>query len=386
MQRFSPAIGGSEKSIESILDYLSNNHKITVFTTNSLELKSFWDPKAKKVGSFDNKKYEVKRFEIVTPSEIDRKMYDFAFPISIPGPFCPQMWEELANIGSSYDLVIATAYPYDHIIPAYIAAKNNKIPIIIVPHIHLQYPELYFTGLRLGMLCDADAIIVNTNVEKIALLKYKINDEKIKIIPPGLNMELWNRPKENIRVKLRISERAIIILSAGAKSFDKGTISLIDALKNCWNKKKDIELVLIGPSMPDYVEYVKKLEKKFLEHIHDLGVVSDEIKKNVFYDCDIFAMPSRSDSLGIVYLEAWACSKPVIGCNIEAIREVASDGIDSILVDFGNNSQLTKAIEKLANNKELREKLGIKGREKVLNVYDLKLLNQRFESLCQSLI
>ncbi|MGC1708239.1 MAG: glycosyltransferase family 4 protein [Nitrosotalea sp.] len=350
-------------------------------------MNSFWDPKAKKVGSVDNKKYEVKRFEIVTPSQIDRKMYDFIFPISVPGPFCPQMWEELANIeSSSYDLIIATAYPYDHIIPAYLSSKRTKIPIITIPYLHLEYPELYLTGLRLAILNDSDAIVVSTTIEKNILLKYKIEEKKIKVIPPGLDLEFWNGGKKSERKGLGISENSIMILFAGTKSSVKGTINLIEALKDLWNSNTDIELVLIGQSMPDYETYFKKLETKFLSHIHDLGVISEDFKKNIFYDCDIFAMPSKSDSFGIVYLEAWVCSKPVIGCSIPAINEVITDGVDGILVDFEDKDQLVQAIKKLIQDQNLRQHLGNMGKNKVLQKYNAGLLHQTFESLCESLV
>ena len=384
VQRFNPAVGGSEKSIEEILDFLSSDHDITVFTSNAIELKSFWKGETKNEIYATNTKYEIKRFKIVIPSRIDKKLYNFTFPISVPGPFCPDMWDSLLNKGLSYDVIIATAYPYDHIIPAYLSANKNKIPLIILPYLHLEYPDLYLTGLRLAILNDSDAIVVSTNVEKNTLLKYNIDDQKIKVIPPGLNLKFWNNNKKSIRQKIGITEKSIMILFAGTKSFAKGTINLIEALKDMWNSHLEVELVLIGQSMPDYEKYFNKLDKKFLSHIHDLGVVDEEYKKNIFYDCDIFAMPSKSDSIGISYLEAWACSKPVIGCTIPAIREIIDDGIDGLLVDFNNKSQLIEAIKKLACDDKLRYTMGNKGREKVLQKYNSILLYQEFESLCKS--
>ena len=77
------------------------------------------------------------------------------------------MWNSLLKLQDDFDLIIASSFPYDHMIPAFLAAKKKNIPIIIIPHIHLEFPHLHFTAPKLAILENSDVIVVNTREEKI---------------------------------------------------------------------------------------------------------------------------------------------------------------------------------------------------------------------------
>ena len=98
----------------------------------------------------------------------------------------------------------------------------------------------------------------------------------------------------------------------------------------------------------------------------DLGYVSEEEKRDAFDACDLFVMPSRYDSFGIVYLEAWRCGKPVIGARVGAIPEVIEEGKDGLLVEFGDVDQLASAMLHLLNHPDLCREMGEAGRKKVI--------------------
>jgi glycosyltransferase involved in cell wall biosynthesis len=76
-------------------------------------------------------------------------------------------------------------------------------------------------------------------------------------------------------------------------------------------------------------------------------------------------MPSRVDSFGIVYLEAWAYRIPVIGCRSGGVPDVIDHGQDGLLVPFGNQALLALAIESLLVAPERRRTMGQRGRAKV---------------------
>ena len=91
IQRFSPVVGGSEKLAEQYLDFLSERHEVTVYTTTANEISSFWDEKAEKVQDKSTKNYKIKRYPILVPNQVPENLYSFPFTISSPGPFCPEM-------------------------------------------------------------------------------------------------------------------------------------------------------------------------------------------------------------------------------------------------------------------------------------------------------
>ena len=383
IQRFYPAIGGAENVMKRYLDYLSINHEIVVYTSDALDLSSFWSKKNSQDIDTKEKNYLVKRFKILTPNEIHPTELSFPYSISSLGPFCPEMWDSLLNLDNDFDLIIASSFPYDHMIPAFLAAKKKNIPIIIIPHIHLEFPYLHFTATKLTILKNSDTIVVNTNNEKNHLLKYKIDEKNILVNPPGISITFDQSRLSNIRKKLKIEPKSTVILFAGTKSYDKGAIFLLDSLEILWKNDLSIDLILIGPKSEEFSNHLQQKSETVRQHVHDLGIVSNDEKLSIFHSCDIFAMPSRSESFGLVYLEAWLHKKPVIGCNIEAVANLIDHSKNGLLVKFEDTKELSLAIKTLLNS-TLREKLGLEGYKKLVQNYDLDKLCKIFEQICIS--
>jgi glycosyltransferase involved in cell wall biosynthesis len=81
---------------------------------------------------------------------------------------------------------------------------------------------------------------------------------------------------------------------------------------------------------------------------------------------EVSCMPSRTDSLGIAYLEAWLNGAPVIGARAGGVTEVIADGVDGYLVDFHDVDALTDRIARLLKDPDLACRFGEAGRAKVL--------------------
>jgi glycosyltransferase involved in cell wall biosynthesis len=117
----------------------------------------------------------------------------------------------------------------------------------------------------------------------------------------------------------------------------------------------------------------------------NLDIVSNEIKRNAFAACDVLVLPSKSEAFGMVYLEAWICEKPVIGCNIESTSQVITHMKDGLLVTFGDKTQLANSIIYLLNNPELCKKFGKVGKEKT-RLFDSEKVLEDFEKICVDIV
>ena len=73
---------------------------------------------------------------------------------------------ELLSKKIDFDLIIASGYPYDHILPAFFASKKWNVPLILIPFIHGEFPELHLTGFRLNILKNSNVITVLSDSEK----------------------------------------------------------------------------------------------------------------------------------------------------------------------------------------------------------------------------
>ena len=386
VQRYYPIIGGSEILAKNFIDYLSKKHQVTVYTTNLDSIQGLWNKNIPKVKWTEFKNYTIKRYDVLTPKEIKfgKDVETFPLVTNHPGPFIPQLWQDIVFNTINFDLIYATAFPYDHILPAYIAAKKHKIPIIIAPLIHREFPHLYLSGMKLSILDNSDAIVAMTYSEKSLLENIGINSEKIFIIPPGFNHN--PPPTQNNFKKLHsIPLDKKIVLFVGLKSEMKGIIFLIESMKHVWKNSPNTILLVIGPRTRTFDKYILNQNTETKKRIINLDSVNENQKQMAYEICDVFVLPSKSESFGIVYLEAWAYRKPVIGCKIPSTIEIIDNEKNGLLVEFGNKNQLSSALIKLLNNDKLAKQYGQKGKEK-LSKFSLLNSCQKFEELCTSVI
>ena len=161
-----------------------------------------------------------------------------------------------------------------------------------------------------------------------------------------------------------------IVFQIGSKNVDKGSINLIKAMIKCWNEGIDSTLVFGGGYSREFTEYIESLDGKYRERVLNIDNISEEDKWDLYDAGSIFSMVSKTDSFGIVYLEAWVYGKPVLGCNNVAIREVITDGKDGYLLPFDDVEGISKKMKYLLNNIKKRDEIGNNGRKKVLERYN----------------
>ena len=108
----------------------------------------------------------------------------------------------------------------------------------------------------------------------------------------------------------------------------------------------------------------------------------DEADKGSIFDAfDVLALPSKEESFGIAYLEAWLCSKPVIGARIGSTQCVIDEGIDGLLVEPNDAEDIARAIIELLSNSDMREKLGRNGHNKAISQYTWDKVVDKVEGL-----
>jgi glycosyltransferase involved in cell wall biosynthesis len=127
-------------------------------------------------------------------------------------------------------------------------------------------------------------------------------------------------------------------------------------------------------------ERLERLAQRCLigERVRFLGRQSRRAVADAVRRCTVFALPSRYEGLGCVYLEAMAAGKPVIGCRGQGIAEIVHHGINGFLVGPDNERELTLALGMLLHDEARRRNLGAAARDTVL---DRLTLTQQAENL-----
>jgi glycosyltransferase involved in cell wall biosynthesis len=204
-----------------------------------------------------------------------------------------------------------------------------------------------------------------THLEKEAMIGKGIDEKKIHVIGAGVTPdEVWGGKGARFRERYKIQGK--IVLQISTQTHEKGSPHLIEAMKVLWQRGIEATLVLIGQVMNDFDTYFFRQPSWVYEKVIVLDYIDEETKKDALDACSVFVMPSKAESFGIVYLEAWLYKKPVIGAYAGALPEIIQDGKDGFLVPFSDIHMLSEYIRLLLIHPPLADAMGHNGYQKVL--------------------
>ena len=207
-------------------------------------------------------------------------------------------------------------------------------------------------------------------------------------IAPGIDVDHFVPTDASaVRASLGIAEKKVIV-SVGRLVHRKGQDHLIEAMPEILKSVPSAHLLLVGEG--PYREHLQKLvtENKLETAVTFIGRI--HYKELPIYICagDIFAMPSRSrlmglevEGLGIVYLEASACGLPVLAGNSGGAPDAVVEGETGLVVDGTNNQQIATAAIELLSNVEASHKMGIVGRQWIIDNWRWEIWAKDFEAL-----
>jgi glycosyltransferase involved in cell wall biosynthesis len=205
-----------------------------------------------------------------------------------------------------------------------------------------------------------------------------VDSSKIEIVPCVISAELLNANGNGAQPQAAGKHRKTL-LTVGrldARERLKGLDEVILALPQI---SEDSVFVIAGDG--DDRNRLEELarERGLAERVIFKGAVTDEELVDLYKTCDVFLMPSRQEGFGIVFLEAMAFKKPVIGGNHGGTPEVVVHSETGFLVEHGDVDDLAQRIATLLGDPELCKQMGEAGRRRVEEKYT-------FESLRSSLI
>jgi len=159
-----------------------------------------------------------------------------------------------------------------------------------------------------------------------------------------------------------------VILSVGRWNSGeryKGMDHLIAALPRLLIDFPELHLVAVGDG--DDREWLENLAEGngVARHVHFLSGLSQDELAAWYSACEVFALPSRGEGFGLVYLEAMAYGKPVIAGAQGGAPEIVEDGVTGYVVPHGDLPQLATALAALLGDAELRQKMGVRGQARV---------------------
>lgn len=245
--------------------------------------------------------------------------------------------------------------------------RYYKKPLVLTIHGQdMQYTIYHSQKAKnevIEVLNHADTIISVSNKLRKSIIQYTDNT-KVITIANGFNTEDLYEGESPLKDKYK---GKTIILSVGNLIETKGHEFMLLALRDIVNEFDNVMYLIIGEgSYKDkLIQIVKQLELG--PYVEFLGRLPHKKTMEYMSICDMFVLPSWEEGFGIVYLEAMAHGKPVIGCKGQGIEDFVIDKVNGILVENKDPHSLKEAVIALLRTPDYAMSMGQKAKEHVMN-------------------
>ncbi|MER3513402.1 MAG: glycosyltransferase family 1 protein [Chloroflexota bacterium] len=405
VQRYWPGVGGAEKHLQEISERLvRDGHEVTVYTTDAGDFQYLWDGRKTSLETLEEvhngvtiRRFRLRHFPLsyrtfpamrralvmlsdlasLWPDALGERMegvwVNLLFRLAHYMPWVPDLARALQEARGQFDVVAGMTIHYESLLqPAWHHARREGIPFLLYPLIHLGESERsslrrYHTMRhQLALARASDVIFAQTGLERDFWIRQGVAPERIVIGGVGINP--WELAGgDAARARARFGLARPIVLALGAAAYDKGTFHTVEAMRRLWAQGVEADLVIAGAVTDGFARWLRASERGQSDpRLRVLGSVSDTEKCDLLAAASVLALPSRTDSFGIVFLEAWLYGLPVVGAAAGGIPDVIVDGQDGYVVPFGDAEALADRLARLLANPDLAQRMGEAGRRKVL--------------------
>ena len=323
--------GGLNIYVEKISDQLSKNNHVTVVTAEKAESFAKGNLDFQSLNLFD-RDLSVEDKEIYL-QEFINKLY------------------ELVDL-ESFD-VIHAHYWLSGLVGKEIANKFNK-PLVYTSHslgIFLEGYNKERVDCEKLIMTSSDVITTSSQFEKNMILEnYKIDSSKLKLVKPGVDVEIFT-PNSEIK-------RENIFLSIGRIQEQKGQIDVIKFLDNFKKVENNFMCYFIGgPSGKSGIEYLEELKKVVIDlelesYVEFVDIISQTKIRDLLNKSKLLIHTSKFETFGLVAAEALAMGVPVLTTNRGSLLEIVENSINGYQSENLIDRNVNNFVKELLNNDE----------------------------------
>lgn len=228
----------------------------------------------------------------------------------------------------------------------------------------------------------ADRIIANSRYTRGLLAARGVRRPEIDVILPGIDIPLFSRTPDASRISKRhaLGGRPVL-LTVGALTKRKGHLLVLEALPRILRRFPEAVYLIVGEGYMRQALEREIRERGLLRSVILAGACPNGELPDYYDACDVFLLPNRRDGsvvegFGIVYLEANARGKPVIGIREAGVPEAVLDGVTGCLLDRYDAGLLADAVVGLLSEPDRAARLGREGRRRSLTDFGYERLGR----------
>lgn len=251
----------------------------------------------------------------------------------------------------------------------------------------------FLTKLIKLIISQAEYLIVNSEYTKMEYLKFGISPNMIIKITPGVDTQKFTPGRKSNHLLQKYSlNHDPVLLTVARLDERKGHRLVIESLKELTRKWPNLKYFIVGEGelKTELQTLVKQLQLE--DNVVFTGRVSDEELTDYYRLCDIFVLPNcigqnhrwrqgDYEGFGMVFLEASACGKPVIGAISGGVDEAIQDGHTGYLIPANSKQALIKTISQLLENSQIAQQLGVNGHRRAVQEFDWHIIMKKLEPI-----
>jgi len=301
------------------------------------------------IGEFELPEYELQRLSFPPILQmldyIQREKFTEII-ISTPGPV------GLTALLAAKMLNLQTSGIYHTDFPQYIRilTEDSFLESMAWRYMHWFYGQL-------------DTVFVNSEEYRQSWIKHGFDPAKLKILPRGLDTELFHPARREPEFFEKFGEHngEIRLLYVGRISREKDLDLLAAAYRRLRDEGLPVQLFVVG-----HGPYSEAFGKSLPEAIF-MGYLTGNELAAAYASADIFVFPSTTDTFGNVILEAQACGLPVVVSDSGGPKELVQDTANGLITKSHDEEDFARAIRALVTNPALRERMGKSARNSVID-------------------
>ncbi len=270
-----------------------------------------------------------------------------------------------------------------------LAARKLKIPVIAVSHgwtgesLRVRVFD-WIDRINLRWM-DQVACVSEGQAKKVR--RYGVPSGKVRAICDAVRVERFDNPDDKYRGQLESlfpEKPEVIVGAAGRLSIEKGYRFLVDAAAEVVREHPRVGFVLFGDG-PLRDDIAGRIESQGLADKFQLpGFASDLDKSDPHFD--LFVLPSCTEGLPNVVLEAFAARVPVVATAVGGTPEAVEDGVNGYLVPPGDAGPLADRIARLVSDPAARQAMGDAGRRRVAKEFSFAGQAEAYRKLLAPLV
>ena len=207
---------------------------------------------------------------------------------------------------------------------------------------------------------------------------YEVAPDKVSVIPPGVTVQAWRRP---VPLSLR-QPGPIKILFVGSNLERKGGLLLLDAFRQLRHEQDLGQL----PAIELHLVTRDPVANEPALFVYNGLQANSESLRQLYFDSDIFCLPTYGDCLPLVLAEAGASELPIVSTAVAAIPEIVRDGVTGLLILPGDGRALVAALRRLIQDPALRRQQGQGAHRLVATQHDAAQNSIRLLALMKQII